>query len=154
MSIFEQASRLKLRFTTERGQITVESLWDLPLLGEFSLNEIAKAVSREMKNDEEENFVNASGNASDTTNRLRLEIVKHIIEIKLKDQQEIREAQTRAKEREYLRGLLRDRQDEELKQLSKEELEARLAALEDLKTGAEVPTHEFGISQQATNTDH
>jgi hypothetical protein len=31
LNMFEQASRLKLRFETIRGEFTVEQLWSLPL---------------------------------------------------------------------------------------------------------------------------
>ena len=51
MNIFEQASRLKLTFSTNKGQLSVEHLWDLSL---DSLDTLAKGVNRELKASEEE----------------------------------------------------------------------------------------------------
>lgn len=45
MSIFEQASREKVRFQTQVGQVSVEDLWELPLSSKANkpnLDDIAK----------------------------------------------------------------------------------------------------------------
>ena len=59
--MFEQASRLKLRFTTARGSLSVEDLWDLPLTsttGKPNLDDIAKSLNRELRaTSEETSFV-------------------------------------------------------------------------------------------------
>ena len=49
MSIFEQASRLKLRFASVKGELTIEHLWGLPLQSKtsFDLDTVAKAVARD-----------------------------------------------------------------------------------------------------------
>ncbi len=41
--MFEEASKLKLRFETTRGLVAVEDLWDIPLIGNngFSLDILA-----------------------------------------------------------------------------------------------------------------
>ncbi len=54
-SMFEYATRHKLRFTSSKGELTVEQLWDAPLLSGdgFNLNNIAKAAKRKAANKEE-----------------------------------------------------------------------------------------------------
>lgn len=37
ISIFEQASRQKLRFETSAGKLSIEDLWDLPLTSNNNL---------------------------------------------------------------------------------------------------------------------
>ena len=36
--IFKQATKLKLRFSSVRGDLTVEDLWDLPLTSKSNLS--------------------------------------------------------------------------------------------------------------------
>lgn len=126
MNIFEQASRLKLTFNTNRGQLSVEHLWDLSL---DSLDTLAKAVNRELKASEEESFVKTRTKAN-TELVLRLEILKRVIEVKL---QEAEEKKNRAAKRAQLDTLeqLRDNKAlQELQSLSLDEINARIAALE------------------------
>ena len=87
-NIFEAASRKKLSFTTTRGQITVDQLWDLPLKnGNLSLNSIA--VSLKKKVSQTEDVVDlVDGDTSDLAaisnladDKLRLDIVMHIITV-------------------------------------------------------------------------
>lgn len=49
MDIFVQATRMKLRFSTPAGLMTVEDLWDLPLQkGKVNLDALAVGISNEM----------------------------------------------------------------------------------------------------------
>ena len=130
MSIFEQASRLKLRFATARGVIGVEELWDLPLQSKtgVDLDNVAKAVNRELKTTEEESFVAAATPASSRI-ALSLEVVKHVIAVRLVENEQLRTASARAAERQKLLGILGDKQDEALKALTPEQIQERLASL-------------------------
>ena len=44
--MFEKAARLKLRFTSPSGVVSVEDLWDLSLT---RLNKVAQHVNNELK---------------------------------------------------------------------------------------------------------
>lgn len=57
INIFEQTSRLKLRFDTTKGMLTAEDLWDLPLTsdaGKANLDDVAQSLHRELKDAETE----------------------------------------------------------------------------------------------------
>jgi len=60
MSLFETASKNKLRFSSIKGNLTTEDLWDLPLTsksGRICLDNIAKQLYKELKDSTEESFV-------------------------------------------------------------------------------------------------
>lgn len=128
--MFEKASRVKLRFRTQRGLITAEDLWDLPLTGgAMSLDSIAKALSRELKTDEEESFVLKQTRAN-TTLILKLDIVKRVIEFKLaKAERSSTRAANRVK-RERLLGILAKKEDAADENMSQASLRRMIEELE------------------------
>lgn len=129
MNIFEQASRAKLRFQSTKGQLTVEQLWDVPLTGAaFSLNEIAKEINSNLK-DREDDFVPDVVSVADTESQLGLEIVKHIIAVRLAEAKAAREASQTRQELQRLYGLVAQKQQQQEAELTLEELQARIAAL-------------------------
>lgn len=133
MNIFERAARTKLRFSSVVGDLSTEQLWDLPLTAKgsrVSLDNLAKAVNRELKSSEEESFVETPSKA-DSEMRLRLDILKHIIADKLARKEAADKRAEKAAEKEKLLRLLERKQEEALEELSAEELEARLAALDN-----------------------
>jgi len=79
MSIFEKASKAKLRFSTSRGQLSTEDLWDLSL---ESLDSIAVAIDKALETAGKKSFI-GKRDTTNTTLELQLEILKHIIEVKL-----------------------------------------------------------------------
>lgn len=131
MSIFEQASRQKLRFPSLKGELTVEQLWDLPLQSKsgFDLDTIAKSVSRDLKAVTEESFVIETSPAN-TTLVLKLDLMKHIIVVRLAENTAAVNRAARAVERQKLLGVLADKQDESLKALTPAEIQQRLAELD------------------------
>lgn len=131
MNIFEQASRASLTFSSARGVLSTDELWSLPLQAKsgFDLDNLAKGVSRELKAMDEESFVETNTNPAKGLASLRLEILKHVIASKQEENLARKNAAANAEMRERLLGALADKQEDELKNLSKEEILAQLAKL-------------------------
>ncbi len=131
MNIFEQSARQKLRFTSNKGDLTTEQLWDVPLTSRtgFDLDTIARGVSKELKGVAEESFVATSTNPAKAGLELRLEVLKHIIAVKLQQAADAANNATRSAERVKLLGVLAKKQDAALEELTPEQIQARLAAL-------------------------
>lgn len=118
MSIFEKATRQKLRFETSVGYVSIEDLWDLPL---SKLNDVAKKLNKDIKNEEEEDFLEETSK-EDTTIRLKFDVVLHILQVKKKERDERKEAQERKAKKQRLLEVLERKEDEALEGLSKEEI--------------------------------
>jgi len=128
--MFEKATRQKLRFTTIRGEVSTEDLWDIPLTGKkgFNLDEIAKTLNRAIKDAEEESFVTPVTKSNETL-KLKFELVKHIIKTKLEERDlRIQEADKAAHKARIL-SLIAEKQDDALRGKSLEELEKELENL-------------------------
>lgn len=128
--MFEKAARFKLRFETPLGNLSVEDLWDLPLTSNrnVSLDDVARNLHRSIKEAEEESFVVKATSANEKL-QLGFDIVKHIIEVRLAENEaEKTKAENKAKKQKLL-SLIADKQDESLKASSVEELQAMVEAL-------------------------
>lgn len=137
MNIFELATRQKLRFASAKGDLTTEQLWDLPLLissptrdVKVDLDTLARSINHELKAQAEESFVSTKANPLKAQLELKLEIVKHIIADKLASAEKAKKASDNRAERERLMDVLKRKQDQELENLSPEEIQKRLAALD------------------------
>ena len=131
MNIFEQATRRAIRFESAKGDLSVEQLWDLPLQSrnQFDLDTVAKTVNRQLNAVTEESFVSVRENPAKETLSLKLEIVKHIISVKLQEAEEARNRANKASEKEKLLRLLDEKQNDALRALTPEEIQERLKAL-------------------------
>ncbi len=132
MNLFETATRKKLRFPSMKGELNVEQLWDLPLTSRMGLDldNIAKAVNKELKATEEDSFVNTSNNPGRGELQVKLDILKHIISVKQADAEQATRRQVNAQERQKLQELLARKNDQALEALSTEQLQAKLDALD------------------------
>ncbi len=130
MNIFEYAVRNKLRFQSTRGALTVEQLWDLPLTSKdtFNLDTVAKEINRFLKEQKEESFVQVKSD-NETEAEIMLEIVKHIIAVKLNEANAAVEREQKRRERQRILEILAHKEDTELSNMSKEELVAKLEQL-------------------------
>lgn len=130
--MFEQALRLKLRFPSPQGALTTEDLWDLPLTSTrpntANLNNIAKAVSRLLKAESEEDFVNPRSGANETL-QLSLDIVKHIIAVRQAENEATRLRAERTEKKAKLLELIARKQDQALEGKPLEELQQMVASL-------------------------
>lgn len=130
--LFEQATRNKLRFESNKGPLSVEQVWDAPLTSRngFSLDEIAKQAKRELDAISEESFVQQVSPLKSIA-EIKLEVVKHIITVKLAEKESAGKRAERAELRQQLSQALADKQSDAIKNMSSEEIQKRLAELED-----------------------
>lgn len=136
MSIFEQASREKVRFQTQVGAVSVEDLWDLPLSSKTNkpnLDDIAKGLYKELKNNEDAvSFVNKPATSSQTKReQLKFDIVMHIINVRLEENKVAAKTRENAEKRQKIMEILADREENTLKTASTEDLNKML---DELKT--------------------
>lgn len=126
-NIFIAASRNKLRFETSKGYLTTEDLWDLSL---SSLDNIAKAINRQLKDSQEESFIKKKSNSANSLLELALEVLKTVINTKQEEADKKAAANQKKAELETLKNLLQEKKGDELKGLSASEIEDRIKALE------------------------
>ena len=131
-NIFEYATRNKLRFTSVKGELSIEQLWDVPLRSSdgFNLDAIARAANRYFKEATEESFVSTTRTPAQTRLEATLETVKYVIAAKLSDEVAAKRQADNRIEREKLLKILAEKQDGKLSDLSEKELQRRIAALE------------------------
>ncbi len=123
--MFEQASRLKLRFNTDKGYLSAEDLWDLSL---YHLNRLAKSLNKVIKESAEEDYLGETS-AEDVIAKLQFNLVLHILEVKKAEVKARKEASSRKAEREKIMGVLAKKQDDALETLSEEDLKKKLEEL-------------------------
>ncbi len=126
-TIFARASKKKLRFETEKGLLSTEDLWDLPLLDPvlLCLNDMAKKYNKRVKDDGEDNFVEPAA-AKATDDKLKFELVKHVIDYKVQAAAAQENRLKKQQQRELILKLIDEKQNDELKEKSAEELLAML----------------------------
>lgn len=127
MSMFEVASREKIRFESSKGMLTVENLWDLPLQSKNGddLDSVAKQVNKDLKETEEESFVNPS-TKKNVDAQLKLDIVKHIIKVRLDENKAKLEAQEKSARRKLLLEALQNKQQQNIMNMSEEQIKQEL----------------------------
>jgi len=124
--MFEQAIKMKLRFESSKGLLSCEQLWDLPLTdNQVSLDSMAIELNKQVK---EKSFVHKKSH-KDEVNELRFDIVKFIINAKLKEIDDNTKAiETKAKKEQIL-GIIADKQEDKLKDKSISKLKAMIDSL-------------------------
>lgn len=120
--MYKEATRKKLRWTTAKGVLSVEQLWDLSLI---QLNEIAKSLNKSLKESKEEDFITIKSK-EDAELSLRFNIVKDIIDSKLKEKEEEAVKVEKAQKRQQILELIYKKQNEVLESKSLEELKKEL----------------------------
>ncbi len=122
--MFEQATRLKLRFSSVRGLIGVEDLWDLSLT---NLDSIAVDLHK-MLQDTSVSFVRPV-TTENTRLQLAFDVVKHVIDTKIVERDTTLVAHERAKKKQQLLEILSRKQNAELEGKTPEELSAMINSL-------------------------
>lgn len=131
MSIFKKATKLRLRFHSSKGQLSVEDLWKLPMVGAHdnqpSLNSVATQIFNELQSTTVPNFVGAATNREAAKLELKLSILKEIIADRQADTTTAELAQATKARNSRIREIIATKQDDSLSNKSLEELEKLLS---------------------------
>lgn len=125
-NIFEYAVRNKIRFPF-KGLISVEDLWDLSV---SSLDSIYKILNKQIKDSEEESLLSAKTNV-DTELEVQIAIVKHIVSVKLAEQEAREKAAAKKAQKQKIMSIIAAKEDEELQNSSVDDLRKMLDELDD-----------------------
>lgn len=123
--MFEKASKLKLRFNTSRGSLSTEDLWDLNL---ESLDKLAISIKKELSETAEQSFIKKK-HAGDEVLQLKLDILVHVINVKLEEKEAKRVSAEKAAKRAQILELM---QKKELSMLESKSLDELKQELENL----------------------
>ena len=131
--MFEKASRMKLRFATVQGNLSVEDLWDLPLThtSRANLDDIARGLYREIKESDVQSFVVETKKADETV-QLAFDIVKHIIDVK---KAEKANAESAAANKSKVQQILALIAQKEAEQMAGQSIDDLRKLVEELKGG-------------------
>lgn len=127
-TLFELATRKKLRFASPKGLLTTEDLWDLPMTGNTSLDTVSKLANRDVKVSAEESFVVDATPVNDIA-VLKLDVLKHIIAVRKAEQAARMAAQEKADRRRKLLDLLAEKDNEKDAAMTREEILKELESL-------------------------
>lgn len=116
--IFEQASRMKIRFA-HKGVCSVEDLWDMPL---SSVDAIFKSLNKEAKEQDEESLLEPK-TVNNTRLSVALAIVKHVVSVRLQERDAAERAKANADRKQTILGIIAEKQNENLKNMPIEELQ-------------------------------
>lgn len=125
-NIFEYAVRNKIRFPY-KGLITVEDLFDLSVT---NLDSIYKTLNKEIKQSEEESLLTTKTNV-DTELEVQIAIVKHIVSVKLAEQEAREKAAAKKAQKQKIMSIIATKEDEALQNTSVEDLKKMLDELDN-----------------------
>ena len=118
--MFERATREKFRFKLSNGIVSVEDLWDLKL-DDPRLDQLAISLNKEIKELTEESFIKTKTKKDETLN-LKFELVKYIINTKLKEKEERELTNIKLQKKAKLEELIYQKELEEISSKTLEEL--------------------------------
>ena len=133
MSLFERATREQFRFPSNKGLLSTEDLWQMPLTSKsnFDLDTVAKSVNSQLKASTEESFVTPASTSGNNLLSAKLEVVKAVIAYKQEENAKRRMQADKQALREQLRDALNNIEQQQLLKMSPDELRKKLAELDD-----------------------
>lgn len=124
-NIFEYAVRNKVRFPF-KGLISVEDLWDLSVT---NLDSIYKTLNKQSKQSEEESLLSTKTSV-DTELEVQIAIVKHIVSVKMEEQEAKEKAAIKAAQKQKIMAIIATKEDEALQNSSVDDLRKMLDELD------------------------
>ena len=124
-NMFEVATRTKMRFPF-KGMISVEDLWDLSVQ---NLDKVFKTLNSQRKEAQEESLLNVKSSEDEVLDT-QIAIVKYIVGVKLEEQAARVKAAENKEKKQKIMTLMAKKDDEEMENMSREELQKLLDELE------------------------
>lgn len=121
-NLFEVATRQKYRFSTKKGVVGVEDLWDLPL---DYLDDIYKTLSKEFDESKSGSLLTESAEGNAELHN-KMEIIRHIVNTRMQEAKDNEEKAFAYQKRQKILYILAEKQDDDLRGKSIEELRAML----------------------------
>lgn len=124
VNLFEVATKEQYRFQ-HKGSLNVEDLWMLPVQ---QLDEVFKGLNSQIKQVKEESLLDNKTKEDEVLNN-KIEIVKYIVNEKLKKQAEKLHEKENKEQRQKIMQILSDKENEDLQNKSADELREMLKSL-------------------------
>lgn len=126
-----KALRSKVRFATNRGPMTIEQLFEMPLTSrdDFNLEMVAQAVHTELEKAGAKSFVGSKSNPKKVELQVKMDIVIWVIQIKEAENEAKRDKVSKDAQRELLRQALANAQSSALSEMTVEQIQAKLKEL-------------------------
>lgn len=122
MEYYKKAAKYKLRFASQRGVLTTEQLFELPI---NELDVMAVNLQKEYKSSGGESFLEVKS-TKDKMAKLRFDIVLDVLNTKVDDASKAAKSLDTKAHNQKILGLIAEKQEGELKGKSIEELEAMI----------------------------
>lgn len=119
--MFEKASRTKLRFPY-KGMCSMEDLWDLPV---EELDSIYSTLCAKQESTKKASLLSTRTKENSVVD-LQIDIVKHIVEVKLQEAEKRAAAKERKAQRDKIMAHIAQKQDADLDAKSLEDLQKML----------------------------
>jgi hypothetical protein len=136
MSVFETATRKKYRFSSVKGEISTEQLWDVPLSSKdsFDLENIGQTILAGLSTSTTTSLVKINPDPQKAAKIAelegKLEVVKHVISVKVAEMEAAQKKAANKVERDKLLDALARKEDADLEGMSQEAIRKRLAELD------------------------
>lgn len=124
--MFEKAVRQKIRFD-HKGSISVEDVWDLDIT---ALDAIYRPIKKALDAIGEDSLLDAAPHKEKALLQLKVEILKHVVEVKKTEAKKRTEALARKQKVQQFREVLARKQNQEIENLPAEKIAEMLAELE------------------------
>jgi hypothetical protein len=122
MENFKLATQQKLRFTTSKGSLSTEQLWDLSVT---DLDQLAVSLEQEYNESGKKSFL-VKRSVKDKTTKLRFDVVLDVLQTKIEESEKAKEAKEAKEYNQKILSLIEEKKDESLKSKSLKELEKML----------------------------
>ena len=125
VNMFEQASRLKLRYKTNEGVHSTETLWDMEL---STLDQAYQKLVKEVGNTENSLL---QDHKVDPKTQLKIDIIRYIVTTRMQEIDKVRARNERKRKQQDLMRILADKERVELQNKSTEDLRKMIEELSD-----------------------
>ena len=134
--MYKKASRLKLRFKTKFGLLTLDQLWDIKMTDlKAAVKEAYEAWKKIDNADSELSFLEGNTESEIEIPKLTFEILKDVYTTRLNEVKSASEAAVVNKEIKHLEEILAAKKEESLKSMSVDEIEKLIKEKKDKISG-------------------